>query len=76
MLYAPSSIHEFFREAISSALREQACNVTDSAKAYLVYLLSDFSRSERASAGVDQDDKPVLFINVLYKPKSPTLKKP
>ncbi|MDA0713077.1 MAG: hypothetical protein O2897_03715 [bacterium] len=65
MLVSANNMHEYFREALGMALKKSAVQVTENAQAYLVYLLSDFTRSEKVYAGIDPGDKPSLALLLL-----------
>lgn len=62
MLTAQTSIREYFREALGTAMRDRAVRLTDEAQVYLVHLLCEFARSENAFAGTDHGDKPALAL--------------
>jgi hypothetical protein len=62
MLVAANNLHEYFREALSTAMSRTSVRVTENAQAYVVYLLTDFTRSEKVYAGVDHGEKPALAI--------------
>lgn len=62
MLIAAHNLHEYFREALSTAMSRTSVRVTESAQAYVVYLLTDFTRSEKVYAGIDHGDKPTLAL--------------
>jgi hypothetical protein len=57
MLIVANSIQAYFREALVNAMRTSKIHFTESAQAYLVHLLNEFSLSERAFAGVDHGDR-------------------
>ncbi len=56
MLILANSMQAYFREALVSAMRSSNLHFTESAQVYVVHLLNEFSRSERAFAGVDHGD--------------------
>ena len=62
MLVSANNLHEYFREALGVAMYRTSLQVTENAQAYLVYLLSDFTRSENVYAGVEHGDKPTLAL--------------
>ena len=62
MLIMASNLQEYFRTALSVAMEKTSIDLTEHAQAYLVYLLNDFSRSEKVYAGVDHGDKPTLAL--------------
>lgn len=62
MLISATNLHEYFRAALMAALKKTSCQVTENTQAYLVYLLSDFTRSENAWAGVDRGEKPIFAL--------------
>lgn len=57
MLVTASSMQAYFREALEVAIRTSKIQMTESAQAYLVHLLNEFSRSEVAFAGTDYGEK-------------------
>lgn len=65
MLLGVTNIHEYFREALHSALEKSSTPLTEEAQAYLVLLLSEFTRAERMYAGVDKGDTPALALLLL-----------
>jgi len=65
MLVSASNLHEYFREALEAAMQKTSVHVTENTQAYLVYLLSDFTRSEKVYAGTDAGDKPSLALLLL-----------
>lgn len=62
MIVSANNLHEYFREALGIAMHRTSLQVTENAQAYLVYLLSDFTRSENVYAGVEHGDKPTLAL--------------
>ena len=62
MIVSANNLHEYFREALGVAMHRTSLQVTENAQAYLVYLLSDFTRSENVYAGVEHGDKPTLAL--------------
>jgi hypothetical protein len=54
------SMREVFRESLTTTLQKMRLSLTDTAQAYVVQLLAEFSRSDAAFAGVD-DRRPRLF---------------
>lgn len=58
MLLTAHSAQAYFREALDAALRQCHVNATESAQAYVVYLLNEFSRSENAFAGTNYGEQP------------------
>lgn len=60
MLVGASSMEEFFREAVGAALKRTGVTLSEQAEAYVVHLLSDFSRSERVYVGTDRGEQPAL----------------
>ncbi len=57
MLVTTNSMQAYFREALDAAIRTSNIRVTESAQAYVVHLLNEFSRSETAFAGTDYGAK-------------------
>jgi len=57
MLLTANSAQAYFREALDAAMRASHISVTESAQAYVVYLLNEFSRTEKAFAGTDYGQK-------------------
>lgn len=53
MLVMANSMQAYFREALVSAMHISNLSFTESAQIYVVHLLNEFSRSERAFAGID-----------------------
>lgn len=51
MLVLANSAQAYFREALESAMLTTNISFTESAQVYVVHLLNEFSRSERAFAG-------------------------
>jgi hypothetical protein len=62
MIVSANNLHEYFREALGLAMRRTSLQVTENTQAYLVYLLSNFTRSENVYAGVEHGDKPTLAL--------------
>lgn len=60
MLIVAHSAQAYFREALLEAIRNANVVVSEPTQVYVVHLLNEFSRSERAFAGVDHGEKPVL----------------
>ena len=57
MLVTANNMQAYFREALEVAIRTSKIRVTESAQAYVVHLLNEFSRSETAFAGTDYGSK-------------------
>jgi hypothetical protein len=55
-------IRGFFREAMTDAMRHTGVRLTDHAQVYVVHLMAEFSRAERAFAGADPGERPALAI--------------
>ncbi len=53
MLILAHSVQAYFREALEGAMRKSNLHFTESAQVYVVHLLNEFSRSEKAFAGSD-----------------------
>lgn len=60
MLITQTNMREYFREALSVALRKKGVEVTETAQAYLVHLLAEFGRADAAFAGVERGESPAL----------------
>lgn len=60
MLVLAHSMQAYFREALVAALRKSNITVTESAQVYVVHLLNEFSRSEKAFAGVNYGEKVIM----------------
>jgi hypothetical protein len=60
MLVTSTSMREYFREALVSALRKRPVPLTDTAQLYLVNLLAEFAQADKAYAGVDRGGRPVM----------------
>lgn len=60
MLVLANSMQAYFREALDAAIRTSNVVVTEHAQVYVVHLLNEFSRSEKAFAGVDHGEKPIM----------------
>ena len=60
MLIAQTNMREYFREALSVALRKKGVDVTETAQAYLVHLLAEFGRTDAAFAGVERGETQAL----------------
>lgn len=61
MLVLAHSVQAYFREALVSAMRKSNLQFTESAQVYVVHLLNEFSRSERAFAGSDPGDSSTVI---------------
>ena len=62
MVILTTNLQEYFREAISLAIRRCSSNLSDEVQAYLIYLLTDFARSERVYSGVNAGEQPILVL--------------
>lgn len=60
MLVLANNMQAYFREALDAAMRRSNVVVTDSAQVYVVHLLNEFSRSEKAFAGVNYGEKIIV----------------
>lgn len=60
MLVLARSMQAYFREALDAAMRTSNISLTESAQVYVVHLLNEFSRSEKAFAGVSYGEKVVM----------------
>ena len=60
MLIMATSAQAYFREALVSAMRKSNLTFTESAQLYVVHLLNEFSRAEKAFAGVDPGENIVV----------------
>ncbi|MCP4502010.1 MAG: hypothetical protein GY822_18790 [Deltaproteobacteria bacterium] len=56
----PASMREYFREALQSAAREKQLSVSETCEVYIVHLLSEFGRAEKAFAGTENGEGTVL----------------
>jgi hypothetical protein len=56
MLILETSVSAYFREALVSAMRKSNIQFTEPAQVYVVHLLNEFSRSEKAFAGTDRNE--------------------
>jgi hypothetical protein len=66
MLVASVSMREYFREALTVALRRSGEKLSPDVQAYVVNLLADFARAENVYAGTDRGEKPV-FVELLSR---------
>ncbi|HXW52888.1 MAG TPA: hypothetical protein VEL47_02155 [Myxococcota bacterium] len=68
MLVLASSMQAYFREALNVAMRKSNVVFTDNAQVYVVHLLNEFSRSEKAFAGVNYGEKLIMaqFLERAY----------
>ncbi|MBL4819105.1 MAG: hypothetical protein JKY15_07775 [Deltaproteobacteria bacterium] len=62
MLITSGNMAEYFREALSNALKSSPANLSDEVQAYLISLLADFTRSENVYAGVNRGEEPILVV--------------
>lgn len=62
MLVLTQNMQGYFQEALTTALRRCQSSVSEEVQAYLIYLLSDFARSERVYAGVNPGEEPILVL--------------
>lgn len=60
MLIIAQSTQAYFQEILLKAIAKSNIVITEESQAYLVHLLNEFSRSDRAFAGVDHGEKPIL----------------
>lgn len=70
MLVSANNLHEYFREALDAAMERTSLYLTENTQAYIVYLLSDFTRSENVYAGTDTGEKPTLAFLLLRAQES------
>jgi hypothetical protein len=66
MLVLANSTQVYFREALVFAMRTSNITVTESAQVYVVHLLNEFSRSEKAFAGADHGEN-ITIIEMLER---------
>lgn len=66
MLVVTSSMQAYFREALDAAMRTSHITVTESAQIYVVHLLNEFSRSEKAFAGADHGEQ-ITMVQLLSR---------
>ncbi|MEI6805420.1 MAG: hypothetical protein WCK49_02810 [Myxococcaceae bacterium] len=52
----------YFQEALGEALRRSKSSISEEVHVYLIYLLTDFARSERVYAGVNPGEEPILVL--------------
>jgi hypothetical protein len=71
MLDLTLSAQAYFREALAEALRSYKIAVSESTQAYVVYLLNEFSRADRAFSGIDhgQEINMVLLLERAFLAK-------
>lgn len=62
MLVAASSMEEFFQKVVGSALERTGVRLSAQAEAYVVKLLSDFSRAEKVYAETERGEQPALAL--------------
>lgn len=62
MVLLKKNMQEYFQKALSSAMRHSKSSFSEEIQAYLVYLLTDFARSERVYAGVNAGEEPILVL--------------
>ncbi len=62
MLTPQTSIREYFREALGTAMKERSVPLTEQAQVYLVHLLCEFARADKAFAGTDHGESPALAL--------------
>lgn len=53
-------MEEFFRDAVGTALKRTGLSLSEQAESYVVRLLAEFSRSDRAFAGTERGEQPAL----------------
>ena len=71
MVVLAQNLQGYFQEALSTALQRSKSNLSEDVQAYLVYLLSDFARSERVYAGVNPGEEPILVLLLERARESP-----
>lgn len=62
MLDLTLSAQAYFREALGEALRLSNVAISESTQAYMVYLLNEFSRADRAFSGIDHGEEINMVI--------------
>lgn len=62
MLTTANSMKQYFREALDTAMERSRVTLTDSAQAYIVHLLEEFSRAENVFAGTDHGERPIFAL--------------
>ncbi|MEI6790236.1 MAG: hypothetical protein WCK42_03535 [Myxococcaceae bacterium] len=62
MVILAANMQEYFREALTLAMRRSKSALSEELQAYLVYLLTDFARSEKVYAGVNTGEQPILVL--------------
>lgn len=60
-----ANMREYFRESLQTSMRTTRTHLSDTAQAYLVNLLAEFARAERAFAGSDQGGP--VFVDLLVR---------
>ncbi|MBM4279437.1 MAG: hypothetical protein FJ137_01305 [Deltaproteobacteria bacterium] len=61
-----ASMREYFRETLQRTLQKQGTSLTDTAQVYVVNLLTEFARSERAFAGTERGER-FGFVDLLQR---------
>ncbi|MBI1946498.1 MAG: hypothetical protein HYS27_12425 [Deltaproteobacteria bacterium] len=60
MLVASASMRDYFREAMTAAMRRRGTRLSESAQVYLVNLCAELSRAENLFAGTEHGERPAL----------------
>jgi hypothetical protein len=62
MLVLTQNMQGYFQEALTAAVCRSKSSFSEEVQIYLLYLLSDFARSDRVYAGVNPGEEPVLAL--------------
>lgn len=62
MVIRTSNMQEYFKEAISLAIKRSKSAFSQELQAYLVHLLTDFARSDKVYAGINTGEEPILVL--------------
>lgn len=62
MLDLTLSAQAYFREALNESLRTSKITISESTQAYVVYLLNEFSRADKAFSGIDHKEEINMVI--------------
>jgi len=67
MILTAANLRDFFRDAILKAKQNQTVSLSESLEKYLVHLLCDFSRTERAFTKIEPETKHPTLLSLLTK---------
>src|SRR3989338_8022637 len=62
MLTLSTNMQEYFKEGLSSVIRNFSHDFSDELQSYLVCLLCEFARTERVYAGINFGEEPILVL--------------